>query len=231
MQPAAEEEGLRGETARNERLSVLGSLVSGLAHEIRTPLAAATNHLSLLQKRLSGPLPPGIEDAPGHVAATLDALDRIDDLVERLRPFVRADIETRVSPLTLDEIARETLDIFLVANPGRFATLGELGSSSPVLLDRLLLEHAVLRVAEHVGEASPDGIHLSTRESPLAVELVIASRSPATSLAPSAVAIRAARRIVEGHGGALTTRAAEDGRGCLVVLSFPRQALTEIPVA
>src|SRR5437870_12839513 len=113
MQPAAEEE--TRESARNERLSVLGSLVSGLAHEIRTPLAAATNHLSRLQKRLSGPLPAGIEDAPGHVAATLDALDRIDELVERLRPFVRADIESRVSPRTLDEIAQESVAIFLVA--------------------------------------------------------------------------------------------------------------------
>src|SRR5438094_147101 len=111
-----------GERDRDERLVVLGSLVSGLAHEIRTPLAAAMNHLSLLQRRLAGPLPP---------------------------------------------------------------------------------------------------------ETPLAVELVL--EGARDEVAPTDGALRAARRIVERHGGAVTWRV-EPGRGSVFVLSLPKRPLPEMPV-
>lgn len=224
MPTAAEDQ---GETARNERLSVLGSLVSGLAHEIRTPLAAATNHVSLLQTRLSGPLPPALVDAPGHAAATLDALERINDLVERLRPFARADIERRVAPRSLDEIAREALGIFLVANPGSRATLGDLAGTPPVPVDRLLIAHAILRLAERLWETQRGPVRFYTRETPLAVELTVEAPNPPRSLSASDAAIQTARRIVEAHGGVVTVRT-EDPRIAAVVLSFPKPSSTEI---
>jgi signal transduction histidine kinase len=211
------------EADRTERLALLGLLVTGLAHEVRTPLAAATNHLSILQRRLGGDLPPRLADAPGHVAATLDALDRIDSVVERLRPFAFADGEARLVTRSLDDIATEALEIFLVANPGRLASVGELAHTTPVPLDRLLLEHAVLRLSESLSEGVADpGIRVSTRETPLAVELVL--EGPRAHVPPTDGAVRAARRVVEGQGGAVSLRAPAVGRGTIVVLSFPKRA-------
>lgn len=219
---------------RTQRLAVLGSLVAGLAHEIRTPLAAATNHLSLIQKRVAGPLPPELGDVPGHAAALADALDRIDDLVERLRPFAKAAPGRGIAPQSLDEIAQEALDIFLVANPTSIATLGDLGGTPPVPVDRLLLEHAVLRLVERVAEHSRECVRISTRETPLAVELLIEASARSGPLATSDAAVRAARRIVEGQGGALSTRAGAGAASRFLVLSLPKGApapLTEARVA
>ncbi|HWH07759.1 MAG TPA: ATP-binding protein [Candidatus Thermoplasmatota archaeon] len=236
-------EATRRELARLERLSTLGSLVSGLAHEVRTPLAAATNHLSLVNARLhrearEGRLPPGLEDAAGHVAATLDALDRINGLVNRLRRFA-APTEGTMARHRLHEVVEEAVRIFEAAHKGHVQVDARLERTERALMDKVRIEEVVLRVLENAAEASVTGatIVVATRDTPLATEVVVSDHGP--GIPPEAQALmfqefyttkpdRAglglsiARRIVEAHGGTITCRS-DPGKGATFVVSLPRR--------
>lgn len=236
-------EATRRELARMERLSTLGSLVSGLAHEVRTPLSAAMNHLSLVNARLhreaaDGRLPPGLQDAAGHLAATLDALDRINLLVGRLRKFATQD-DAVLARHRLDAVVEEALRIFEAAHKGHVTVDARLLPTDKVLLDKVRIEEVVLRVLENAAEASHTGasITVATRETPLAVEVMVQDHGAGippeaqaqmfqefftTKPGHAGLGLSIARRIVEAHGGAIACRS-EPGKGATFVVSLPRR--------
>ena len=236
-------EATRRELARLERLSTLGSLVSGLAHEVRTPLAAATNHLSLVNARLhreaaGGTLPASLQDAAGHVAATLDALDRINGLVNRLRRFA-APTEGPMARHRLDAVVEEALRIFEAAHRGHVQVDARLERTERALMDKVRIEEVVLRLLENAAEASATGATLvvATRETPLAVEVVVTDHGPGipreaqarmfqefytTKPDRAGLGLSIARRIVEAHGGTIACRS-EPGKGATFVVSLPRR--------
>ena len=240
---AAAIEATRRELARLERLSTLGGLVSGLAHEVRTPLAAAMNHLSLVNARLSreasdGRLPPGLQDAAGHVAATLDALDRINALVNRLRRFA-APTEGPMARHRLHDVVEEAVRIFEAAHKGHVQVDARLAPTGKALMDKVRIEEVVLRVLENAAEASGTGgtVVVATRETPLAVEVVVTDQGPGipreaqghlfqefftTKPGHAGLGLAIARRIVEAHGGTIAC-GSEAGKGATFVVSLPRR--------
>ena len=236
-------EATRRELARLERLSTLGSLVSGLAHEVRTPLAAATNHLSLVNARLAReaaarPLPDGLADAAAHVAATMDALDRINALVNRLRRFATLE-ESAMGRHRLDEAVEEALRIFEAAHKGHVQVDARLLPTERTLMDKVRIEEVVLRILENAAEASVTGasIVVATRSTPLAVEVMVTDQGPGippearahmfqefytTKAGRAGLGLSIARRIVEAHGGTIACRS-EPGKGATFVVSLPRR--------
>jgi PAS domain S-box-containing protein len=233
----------RRQMAQSERLAALGSLVSGLAHEVRTPLATAMNHVSVLSGRLArvqaeGPLPAPLQDAPGHVAATLDALDRINRLVEDLRRFTKLEPGRR-AVVGLEALAAETVRLFQSAHRGQLEVDAQLARTTPVEVDKVQLEQAILALLENAAEAIGSGsVRVTTRDSPIAVELVVEDRGPGIPLDIQAhvfdeffttkpgragLGLSIARRIVEAHGGTLQLRS-RPGEGATFTLSLPKGA-------
>ncbi|MDR2603919.1 MAG: hypothetical protein LBC55_01000 [Desulfovibrio sp.] len=83
---------LRAEAQRNERLTALGHLAAGVAHEIRNPLSTVKGVAVYMAKRM----PPGgrEEEAAGTLIAEVDRLDRVvSELLEFARPGVLATAE------------------------------------------------------------------------------------------------------------------------------------------
>ena len=71
---------LESEKQRAERLAAFGSLVSGIAHEIKNPLVAIKTFAELLPERFSD------IDFPEDFSKVVGTeIDRIDGLVGRLR--------------------------------------------------------------------------------------------------------------------------------------------------
>jgi two-component system sensor histidine kinase HydH len=75
---------LEGQLRRQQRLSALGEVAVGIAHEVRNPLGVIKTSAQLLQKR--GHLPETDNRLLSHVA---DEVRRIDDLISEFLTFAR----------------------------------------------------------------------------------------------------------------------------------------------
>lgn len=95
---------LEGEKHRAARLASFQSLASGIAHEIKNPLVAIKAFAQLLPKKFGE---ADFRENFSRVAAR--EVDRIDDLVERLR--VLATPPKPLLPLDLREPIQETLEL------------------------------------------------------------------------------------------------------------------------
>jgi signal transduction histidine kinase len=112
------------------RLEALGLLTAGIAHEVNNPLAFIRANLSHFEKlsreladpvvldRLPSPVGELVEEAPDLVAETLDGVERIAQLVSRLKRFAREDPERRGrEPVDLGRVADTAVSMAGVGLP------------------------------------------------------------------------------------------------------------------
>jgi signal transduction histidine kinase len=124
-----EEERLGRELAQQQRLAALGRVATGVAHEVRNPLASIKLRLDLAAAAAA--LPPIVESAIGHASSEIARLDRLvaDLLVVSGRAVgtktpasVGALVRARVAalapwakerdvPIAVDGDARATIDL------------------------------------------------------------------------------------------------------------------------
>jgi two-component system, NtrC family, sensor kinase len=100
----------RDEVIRAEKMSSLGQMAAGVAHEIGNPLAAIMGNVDLLRRGAD-------ERALGLADATLEQVRRIDRIVSGLLDYSRAR-EARVRPIDVNEVVEKTLE--LTASQPRF---------------------------------------------------------------------------------------------------------------
>lgn len=89
---------MQAKLAQTERLASLGTLASGVGHEINNPLAYMTANLSFIADELMERLPPDAspENADLHSALqdARDGTDRVRDIVRQLSEFTKVDSDT-----------------------------------------------------------------------------------------------------------------------------------------
>ncbi|RYZ38153.1 MAG: response regulator [Myxococcaceae bacterium] len=144
-------EGSRQETQRRlaERMTSVGTLAAGVAHEINNPLSYVTSNLAYLWERVAQPMVPAeqLEELRQVVAEALEGAGRVRSIVRDLRTFSRAEEESHgpvdvqravdgALKLMRDELqhrARLTCDVEPVA-----AVLGNEGRLGQVVTHLLL---------------------------------------------------------------------------------------------
>ena len=234
----------RRRLAHSEKLAVLGTLVSGVAHEIRTPLAYVSNEAGLLARwvsRLEPGRPLREEEAArlAEAARTIaEGVDRMNHLVLDLRRFSRMEAGERAE-LDLDETVRAAVDLFQATHRGRARLDAALHSGRRVLADRVHLQQVVLNLLENAAEASPHGasIRVVTRaegEGQGAV-LVVEDRGPGiptevqarmwepfftTKPEGTGLGLSIVRRIVLAHEGTIRCESGP-GQGARFVVRLP----------
>jgi signal transduction histidine kinase len=139
------------------RLVRLGGLISGVAHQIRSPLNAMSLQLELLGQDAER----GVPMAP-RLGAVRHEIERLDRTVDALMRFMRPQ-ELKLAPTSLDDLLREVAS--QTVRQGikvEYKLDGNLGSLD---VDRALLAEAFRNVISNAAEATPDGgaVTLSTK--------------------------------------------------------------------
>lgn len=99
----------QGELAHVGRLSTMGEMASGLAHELNQPLTAITNYTRGCLRRLAASPHPDPKIAQAIELAALQA-DRAGQIIRRLRQFIRKRVPQHV-PVAINNVANDAITL------------------------------------------------------------------------------------------------------------------------
>ncbi len=235
-------EAARHQVAMSEKLSTLGTLVSGVAHEIRTPLTYVTNNLFLIRQRLehaarTRPELAGLVDEVARYGkAALDGVARIDRLVEDLRRFARRD-EGGPVEADLRDVVGVAVDLFRATRRGRIEVRAELRSVPCLRLETGQVQQVVLNLLTNAAESMPSGglVRITTRAVPGGGEIEIEDHGDGiapdvqdrlfhpfftTKAEGTGLGLSISQRIIESHGGHIRFES-HVGRGTTFFVFLP----------
>lgn len=167
------------------RLSSMGELVAGIAHEVNQPLYSILNYSKAVKNLLDGSLAPNLTDVKNWTEQILREATRGGKITKRLRSFVRR-AETQRERASLTTIVREAID-FIAAEARRAHVQIEHGLEEDlpdVLVDRVQIQQVLVNLLKNAIEAleksaSPSGrIVISTRCVPEGVEVTVSDNGP-----------------------------------------------------
>ena len=136
------------------RLTALGRLTSGVAHEVKNPLNAMTIHLELLKDQLQAS-PEGIQESLQVIESEIRRLDRV---VQGFLKFVRPQ-ELTLKVTDLNRLVEEVVTLLRMeweANGIRFELRLD-QALLPLGVDEELVRQALLNVLLNACQAMPEG--------------------------------------------------------------------------
>ena len=214
---------LQQELMHASRLSAMGEMASGIAHELNQPLTAIMNYAKAARRHLERTEPDpapiaDLVDKAGHQA------ERAAEIIKRLRRFIRKDeSERRLEPI--NTVVEEAAALALIgASDRNIELIFSLDDAlPPVLMDRIEVQQVVLNILRNAIEAfegtGERKIRISTRATgPRQVEVDIRDNGP--GLAPHVaddpfrpfqttkadgmgIGLAISHTIIDSHGGQL----------------------------
>ena len=167
------------------RLSSMGELVAGIAHEINQPLYSILNYAKAVKNTLHGPREPSLDDIGDWIDQILKEATRGGEITKRLRSFVRRS-ETHREQTSLSTIVQES--IALIVGEARSSGVEiqcDLQDSLPkVVVDRVQIQQVLINLIKNAIEALRDHdgatrrIAISARLVPAGVEVTVADNGP-----------------------------------------------------
>jgi two-component system, NtrC family, sensor kinase len=150
---------LEEQIVQTEKLTSLGLLAAGVAHEVNTPLAVISNYIQMLGKQLPA-------DDPRHnlIDKIIKQTFRASEIVNNLLNFSRTGA-AEIREVNLNEVIEETLS--LVSHPFRSAHVQVIqtlmGDLPPVLGSGNRLQQVFLNLFMNAKDAMPSGGMLEVR--------------------------------------------------------------------
>jgi PAS domain S-box-containing protein len=226
--------------ARAERLSALGSLAAGVAHEINNPLSYVL--LNLRQLEHTGELPGNTRAA---LANALDGASRIQQIAQELRSFCGPDGHGPPEPVSVTKAATSAINIAQNEIRHRARLERRLEDDLHVLAHEGQLVQVLVNLLVNAAQAIPEGdgrqhvIHIRTQslsERRAQLEISDSGVGIAPDVLPhvfepfsttkrrgegSGLGLAISKRIVEDLGGHISIHSVL-GHGCSVRIELPR---------
>lgn len=142
-------ESIEAEAKRSERLHMVSTIASGIAHEIKNPLAGIKGAAQLLEKKLDGKF-------KDHTKIIVREVERIKDMVEELLDLSRTK-KTPKKSINIHKTLKEVISLESFAS-GNLKILEQFDPSLPEIeADEKALAQAFLNILVNGAEAMPDG--------------------------------------------------------------------------
>ena len=154
----------------SNRLARLGTLISGLAHQLRSPLNGMNMRLELLRHEAG-------EAGAKHIDKLRHEVTRLDESVEALLRFMRPE-QLKLSDFDMNELLKE---LGGRVNPEKIKVEYQLDPALPLVQsDRGLIYEALSNLITNAEQAMTDGgkLILSSKLQGATVELTIADSGP-----------------------------------------------------
>ncbi len=232
-----ESRAMQMQAVQSERLSAMGVMISGVAHELNNPLATVMGHAQLLQTR----------ELPGDASRKLDLINqeagRCRRIVETLLAFCRPK-EPERRALAVNGLAESVAELLGYQLRGGDIRLElDLDPDDPCVIgDEILLQQVVWNIAYNAFQALQQrgeggGIRIASRRAGDRVEVEITDDGPGITAEHlprlfdpffttkevgkgTGLGLSLAFRTVHDHGGALTARSRQ-GEGATFLISLP----------
>lgn len=225
---------MQRELQRHQRLSAMGEMAAGLAHQLRTPLATALLYAAHLGK-------PGLaeSDRMRFADKVLARLRHLEHLIQDMLSFVKGESAgqeaVRISALLAE--LQQVIEPQMVEHGLDFG-VEDLSAGAAVLGSRKALTGALLNLLENAMQACPAGARVVLRgelDAAGSVVLIVTDNGPGvdavtqerlfepfftTRADGTGLGLAIVRGVAEAHGGAVSLKS-EAGRGCEFSMSLP----------
>ena len=220
-----------------DRLTALGTMAAGVAHEISNPLTGMRSCLERISKR-----PDNLTQTQNYVGFMLKALDRIEKVMRGMLDFARQEKEDLdFQPILLPEILQEVVDLVehrLRGEQIELTTGFETGLPE-IQGNHLRIGQVFLNLILNAIDAMPDGgeLHISCKR--IGGHLVTGVRDTGHGIPKSQIdrvfdpfyttkevgegvglGLSIVHGIVEKHGGRIRVES-EEGKGTTFILYLP----------
>jgi signal transduction histidine kinase len=231
---------------QNEKLTALGTMAAGIAHEMNNPLGIITTRIEVML------LDAEQQQLPAQVLEDLQVLHRASQRVARiaasLRSFARHSPGERV-PLDLNAVVDESLQLVQKPLAGdNIQIVASLDRSLPPILgDASTLHQVLMNLLTNAREAMPTGGQIRIETSPAArpgwIRLLVADTGPGipaealskifdpfftTKRTGTGLGLAVTYGIIQEHDGTVEVHS-RPGAGTTISLSFPATAVAAGP--
>ncbi|HXG37287.1 MAG TPA: ATP-binding protein [Bacteroidota bacterium] len=237
-----EKEILEREVQQKEKLASLGQLIAGVAHEIRTPLAAIKTRVQLWQRaasrgarsnRRSTRDPVTVES----MAMVVQELDRMEKTVQKLLTFSRGHA-LKLRRVNIHHTLRTSVRLFQnEIRKRRVRVKTQFNANDPIWnVDETELQKVFLNLLSNALEAMPNGGRLTLRTERTNDALTIAFEDTGIGMKPTVakrvfepffttkdagtgLGLSIAHEIIRAHGGTLDYQT-RPGAGTTFIIRF-----------
>ena len=230
---------------QNERMALLGTFASGLAHEVRNPLNSIALQLSLLERRIVGVEPRLMQQLDELVGVIREEIRRLDALVGDFLFFSRTS-RIQLQATDLDALVDEVTRLLRpeARNAGVTLRRERVGEALPsVAADSEKLKQVVINLVRNAIEAMPEGgavaLESGLREGK--AEIAVRDNGPGlpegvdifqlfvtTKPKGTGLGLSIAQQIVHAHGGEIRA-ASEPGAGACFTIALPLEPAGAAP--